>query len=482
MSRFYRSIGLAFILLTFTYGVAQSAESISIPCRDEKGTIFNAKESEVCRSILPLCSKLRENLIDSMKNMISWKIYGYYHLNKDIDLNQELTNPASLKGEPLPYPVCSVVGQKVSGGTDLGEINKQSIGQQLSCGEYPIILHKSTDNTKGYQSTIHYSGERGKRWFSWVQGALPWELRRSAYDINNKLDANLTNLGEVLSNSAMNDALKDKLQYIRKRVLELSGQAKAACHSSSEDILKDCQTSEKLSLTDPVNRVCTLAKAQLALNSLAAPNMLVFEAMDRARTYHERYFQYAFVASGENPNGTMGEFSHLVKYCSDNSSLNGFLSTVLNFWPFRQIFRWIRANKSYSCFTSCMLDGTEYYTNVQNNKESWKNSGGARRRKCQKKSAFSLETGKPITLYWQSFAEGLSLRIWKVTYRSGSGDFVKDLASSLPAKRTNNHGFAGMVEKVIRKDICLQNKKTDPSICDEIGIPDVPTNLNGGGK
>ena len=480
MSRFNRSIGLALVLLSFTYGVAQGAESISIPCRDEKGKIFNAKESEVCLSILPLCSDLRKNLIDSMKNMISWKIYGYYHLNKDIDLNQELTNPASLKGEPLPYPVCSVVGQKVSGGADLGEIEKQSIGQQLSCGDYPIIRHGQ--RTSAYSSTIIYSGERGKRWFSWVQGALPWELRRSAYDINKELEPELGNLGKVLSNSAMNDALKDKLQDMRKRVLELSGQAKAACYSSSKDIINDCQTPGKLSLTDPVNRVCTLAKAQLALNSLAAPSMLVFEAMERARAYHERYFQYAFVANGENPNGTMGEFSHLVKYCSDNSNLNGFLSTVLDFWPFRYLFRWIKANKSYSCFTSCMLDGTEYYTNVENNKESWKNSGGARRRKCQKKSAFSLETGKPITLYWQSFAEGLSLRIWKITYRSGSGDFVKDLAGSLPAKRTNHHGFAGMVEKVIRKDICDQNKKTDPSICDEIGIPDVPTNLNGGGK
>jgi hypothetical protein len=314
---------------------------------------------------------------------------------------------------------------------------------------------------------------------------LPWELRRSAYDINKELKPDLSNLSDVLSSKAMNDQVKKKILAIRENVLKLSGAAKNACHSSSTDIINDCQTPDKLSPIDPVNRICTLAKAQLALNEVAAPNMLVFEAMERTKKLHDQYFKNIFIGTG-----SQSEFGKLVGHCSDNSAMVGILTDLLDFPPFRDIFQWLKANKSYSCFTSCMLDGESYYTAIDGDRhESCPSEicGGKKRRQCAKKSRFSITSGKPYNALWQAVIEpeSESEKVWDplgfvswVLRTSKSGALNKAINESNP---TNNTGFAGMVEKIIRKDICNQTQsKTQDNVCDQIGIPDKPKLPEGG--
>ncbi len=478
-----------FALLLF-FGVSHSSfasSKFALPCIDDSGKVANAKAAEVCESILPKCSALRKDLLNNMKSMISWKIYGYYYLNKDIDLNQDptkMTDPSKVVGNDLPYPICSVVGDKLTS-PETGEIDQQKVGLKLPCGEFPKILHASRSQ---YKSKIVYEGELGKRWFSWVQGALPWELRRNAYEIEKALKPDLSNLDDVIKSAAQGQALANSLESVRTEVLKLNGRAKEACHTSSQSIVESCKTINGLIITDPVHRVCTLAKAQLALNAVATPNMLVYEVMERTKTMHDQLFKDIFIADGSSKSGSSGEFKKLLNHCSDNSNLMGLLARLLDFWPFKKFFRWLRANKSYSCFTSCMLDGEQYYTDIQDRgPESCKNCGGENRRKCVKKSRFSLESGKPVNVFFQSMIdkESQSISSWdgwnwiSVLHVSNAENFQSQISAAQPAKMTNNTGFAAMVEKIIRKDICMQagNVKSGKNVCDDIDIPNKPKNL-----
>jgi len=477
--------GLSFLLFLVSCESAFATSQFALPCIDSSGKVANAKEEDVCRSILPKCSDLRNQLLDNMKSMISWKIYGYYYLNKDIDLNQDpalLKDPSKVKGETLPYPICSVVGDKLTS-TDTGEIEKQKVGLKLSCGEFPRIVHGPRSQ---YRSSIVYEGELGKRWFSWVQGALPWELRRNAADIEEQLKPDLSNLDEVIESSAQKQEIAQSLISTRKAVLDLNGRAKEACHTTSNSIVESCKKINGLLITDPVQRVCTLAKAQLALNSVATPNMLVYEVMGRTKTMHDKYFRDIFVRDGSSSGSSNGEFRKLLNHCSDNSNLMGLLAQLLDFWPFKKFFRWLKANKSYSCFTSCMLDGEQYYTDIQDRgPESCKNCGGENRRKCVKKSRFSLESGKPVNVLFQSMidSESQTTSSWdgwswiSVLNVSTAKNFKDQISAAQPAKMTNNTGFAAMVEKIIRKDICKQTKKSDKNLCDDVDIPNKPKNL-----
>jgi hypothetical protein len=298
-----------------------------------------------------------------------------------------------------------VVGDKLTS-KDTGEIVSQKEGLKLSCGEFPKIFHRARDL---YRSEIVYQGDFGKRWFSWVQGALPWELRRNAADIEEQLKPDISNLDEVIESSAQKQEFAQSLISTRKAVLELNGRAKEACHTTSNSIVESCKKINGLLITDPVQRVCTLAKAQLALNSVATPNMLVYEVMERTKTMHDQLFKDIFIADGSSKSGSSGEFKKLLNHCSDNSNLIGLLARLLDFWPFKKFFRWLRANKSYSCFTSCMLDGEQYHTDIGDvGPESCKNCGGANRRKCVKKSRVSLESGKPVNVLFQSMIDSES--------------------------------------------------------------------------
>ena len=99
--------------------------------------------------------------------------------------------------------------------------------------------------------------------------------------------------------------------------------------------------------------------------------------------------------------------------------------------------------KSYSCNASCLTDGQDWYTwaDWHSSKEFNNNQPG---RTCHKDIHINISDKTPH--------EGTGL----------------DYSTS--------NGFAGIVEAIIRNDVCQQdgNKNTGSSICDIVDIKDKP--------
>jgi hypothetical protein len=448
-------------------------EAVSLPCIDESGALKNADPANVCKAMLPKCSVLKKKLVDQLKNMMEWKIYGYYYLNKDIKLDKisGMKDGNVADGEPLPYPICSVVGHSLSA-NESGEIEKQSIAGGRSCGDLPIFQNGSSWN---YKVKIQYDGEKGKRWFSYVLGAYPWEIRRKSSDVITQLDNNLSNLGQVINTKAMTNDIKATLELMKKANLSLSAQSKNICNQPTDKNIVDSCMSGTLAVTDPVQKLCTLAKAQNALNEVSLPNMLVYEVMDRTKKMHEELFGNIFNADANS------YFKSLIDHCSDTGSWMTTVSSILN--PMAILGNAIKANKAYSCNTSCMTDGEEWYTNTTDGDAiSWKNSGGGSQRKCKKKAYFNIVDGVPRS----SMSTLLESESWTDYVWNAGGWFdavikgteTKNIESDLnigESQKTNSNGFAGMVEMIIRRKICNQTgSKTDKNVCDDVGIKDKP--------
>jgi hypothetical protein len=254
---------------------AHADGSAAIPCLDASGNVKNADSADVCKAILPTCTDMKAKLIAQMKDMLEWKIYGYYYLGKDIKLDSlsGMKAGGTPDGDPLPYTICSVVGHKISGG-DHGEITTQNIGPgSRSCGDLPTLQNGDAWN---YRTKIQYNGTEGTRWFSYVLGAFPWELRRNASEVINQIKDDLSNLDEVIHMDAMSADIVNTLKDIKTAKLALSADAATTCNQPPEkSIITSCLTPGGLAITDPVQKLCTLAKSQLALNEAALPNMLV---------------------------------------------------------------------------------------------------------------------------------------------------------------------------------------------------------------
>lgn len=414
---------------------AYSAEPISIPCLDDGGGLVNAKPEDVCKALLPKCSELKTNLVNQLKDMISWKIYGYYYLGKDIKLELgSMTGSgasAEPEGESLPYPICSVVGHKISG-SEPGEINQQTAGKNLSCGAYPEIKN---GNAWHYKAEMHYEGAAGNKWYSYVLGAYPWELRRNAFEVIKDLKSDLSNINDVIHTDSMAQDVKNTLEIIKTSTKALSAEAKTTCNQAPEhNIVTSCM-SGALSVTDPVQKLCTLAKAQQALNAVATPNMLVYEVMDRTKKMHAAIFGNIFVGDS-NP-----KFKAMMRYCADSTDELNILATFL-IWPIGSFIKnLIFARKAYACNASCLTNGGRWRTWA--NWTSSENSDGPWNRSCNKSIHFSMSNGGPA--YWGG-------------------------------EKTNNVGFAGLVESIIRRDICPQDghHKNGANVCDAVDIKDKP--------
>lgn len=280
----------------------KNAGPIQIACLSDDGAVRNADASQVCKAVLPKCKDLKKRLTDSVKDMMSQKIWCYYN-GKDCDPTR--STPNNMVG-PDTDPICSVVGQKLQGCNGDREITQQAIGKKLSCGLRPRVDAQKS----GKKFALKYDGENGKQWISWMRGAYPWLIRKHAAAVLLGIQDDLANVDSLLEGTkSMNQDLAKINQQMREVALKLAPQAKATCNKPDSNLVTDC-TSGALSINDPAQRACTIVKAQLLANEGALPNILVSEIMRRVQVEYDKVF--AKVITFENP--TMGS---LVDECKD---------------------------------------------------------------------------------------------------------------------------------------------------------------------
>lgn len=457
--------------------VAVSAQAGGVPCLDDAGVVKNAT-GEVCKAILPKCTDLRNKLISQVKNQMEWKIYGYYHQNLDLDLNESDLKNKKFVGQQLAYPLCSVVGHKVSGGSDIGEVNQQQIGSKLSCGEYPKA---SGVDEWTYRLDLTYSGNNGTKWYSYVLGAFPWVIRRQAHEVISSLKDDLSNLDQVIQTPAMNDAIKKTLEEVRNSVTKLSQEAKPLCSlagTESSKLIADCvKKPSPFAINSPQMAICNLVSAQQFLNELSVPSMLSFETLGRAQKMQDEKFGKVFQAK-QHP-----QLKALMDVCANNRGLvRTVANTIVGVFTLGPIRNAIAARKSQSCVTSCLFDGSMYHTFTSFN--TGKNDNGKQyNRKCAKVVRYDLDKGKPVSTLLASLISPESFVVWLWSWITGNSwtesrqtkeiDFMEKINLINP---TNNNGFAGMIEYIIRTEICPQEgkKKTGSNVCDSVGIGNMP--------
>jgi hypothetical protein len=392
---------------------------IRIACLAESGEVRNAEPSQVCKAVLPKCSTLKTTLQERVKDMMSQKIWGYYN-GKDVDLAR--SSPTNLVGTEMPYAICSVVGHKIKGSAPDAEIRQQSIGKKLSCGLRPRVVAEKS----GKKFALHYDGENGKLWASYMLGAYPWLIRKHAADVLGKLQDDLGNVDALLTISkAMSQDLSKVNEQMRDYAKKLGSEAKSACDKPDSNLITEC-TSGSLSINDPAQRACTIVKAQLASNEGALPYMLAFEIMQRVQKEYDGTF--AKLLTQEE--ATM---RNLVEACGDTGC-----------------FGCTNRKKKISKTASCFFGGEFCTTDDGTVREGGSGVPGA----CK-----TMDTR--IMISSGEVPSGMM-----AVFGGGRG----------PAAVTKNLGFAAVVERMIRHNICGQNSPNDDSVCDQIDIPSKPKN------
>jgi hypothetical protein len=226
---------------------------ISIPCVDDSGKSTATTGAGLCSAILPKCSNIRTNYEKTVKNFLTWKIWGYYQ-GKNVDLNASTLSATgtNLVGTDLMYPICSVVGHKMQfSGTSpllsgnfnpcddtrqkmaalydsLGiEYSHQSIGKKAACGARP-----DTDSGTTYL-TLSFRGGNGNLWNSYMVGAYPWLIRRHAYDVLTALKPDLSNLSDVVSSASVKTDLAAVGTMMNAYYADLATASTEVCSNTS---------------------------------------------------------------------------------------------------------------------------------------------------------------------------------------------------------------------------------------------------------
>lgn len=407
----------------------------SIPCRDDSGVMAGGKGS-FCAAIAPKCSSLKNSYEAKVKDLLAWKIWGYYQ-GKDIDI--EHSTPDSLTGPQMPYPICSVVGHqlKYSGAMTDFEISNQTVEKKLSCGKRPQAIGHGASLLAGIASAaglgsasgtleLKFTQDSGALWNSYLMGAYPWIIRKNAYDVLHELKPDLSNIGDVIKSEAMKKTFANLSQSMTDYYLELSDAAKEVCDSGKTDVEIKCQTGG-FTVADPAARICMLVRSQAASNQGALPNVLVSEIMARVHEQYDSMFGALLTHQSV-------EFNGFFSSCQDEGSSGLYGLDV---------------RKPYSCAASCLFGGADFYTFNDNTVEESNGSGRSARR-CTVRAAVNLVNGGLV---------------------SSTGP------APVNAKRSANQGFAGFVEYLIRSKVCGQSKLNDDNVCDQVQIPDKPANI-----
>ena len=355
-------------------------------------------------------------------------------------------------GPALAYPICSVVGHTMQfTGTrpipskNVGLCDKtratqanaysaagieyatQTIGNKTSCGRRPDAL------TGDMSITMKFQAGSGNLWDSWLIGSYPWLIRRYANDVLTQIKPDLSNMSDVLTDAsaiadwnALNTTMSGYFSSISsdaKSYCSLPSASPSSSATTSSNIVAKC-TSGTMSLTDPANRLCTLVKAQTTLNSGALPNMLVKEIMSRVQTNYDKLFDNLMTFKA-------GPALSLWNQCKNTGSL----------------FR--AGAKKKAMTSSCLFDGADFYAYTSDGTPAQEND-------CSGSGRHHADDG--------------------YLFRVSDGS-VSSIGDSIGSDKTLLFGFGGLVEYIIRHNICQQNTYSDTSVCDTINIPDKPAGI-----
>jgi hypothetical protein len=402
---------------------ADTSGPTAIPCINDGGKVVNASAEEVCKAILPKCADLKKDTEAKVRDLLSWKIWGYYK-GKDIDLSKSgnVDGKVTLEGTDMAAPICSVVGQtlKSNGSTADYEIRSQQMGDHKSCGARPNVI--ASLSGKKFRLVYENAGGAGSQWVAYMQGAYPWLIRKHTYDVLHSINSDMSNLDDVLKTAQMSKDIRDTMAKMKTFSKSLSKEAKASCDAKDSNLLQQCKAGS-LSINDPVQRVCTLVKSQIAANDSALPNMIVYEIMqNRVYGQYDQIFGNILNFKNQTMKNLSGE-------CSDTG---GFLK--------------LNRKKKLAKTASCYFSG-EFCVNDSADVREAPASG-----KCQTNNkAIMLSNGSVANSFL-----GISL----------AGD-----------KKTKNYGFAAVIERLIRHDVCGQNKISDDNVCDQAKVPSKPAGV-----
>jgi len=481
--------------LAFLVGsIAWATSSIPMRCIDDSsGAIVGGTEQNSCRNLLPKCSALHDDYKSKAFQNLSMKIYGYL---KGYDIDTTKTTLQTKVGTPMPFRVCRVVGNKIKyqGDHDL-EFEYRNLPNAVTnfgkegftgqdCGEYPKV---SVDRG-ARKINLSFEGGSGSAVTAMMLGAMPYEIRAKAYqffqDVQNPsdLDSHLT-ASELQS---FKDDFKTTHDMMDSYFSSLSPEAKAVCTSTSySNLTERCLgTATPFSATDPALRLCSLAKASLALKQGSAASMIEFQIMKNARDSYDQHFNSLL-----DPNNSP-LWNALISKAAEDS---GWWDCTLRLEGQRKC--------AANVVSGVMGDGAYRIYNDWSGQTT--TDSPARARVGQRFFGFYLDPGASATraqlpgnsapylrggIYlsgssWSSIIAGLLSPLTLLL--SWANNAFSDAISSenyggglsqLGAKRlTLSSGIAGIIEKIIRVDICGQNAVTANSPqCDETDIPNKP--------
>ena len=469
-----------------------SVEELKLRCLKEDGSISGDGTSEnTCKNLLPKCADLQNDYQKKIRDLLSLKIYGYYQ-NKDLDLNKTtLEHPV---GSELKTHMCSVVGHFIvyKGDADIevnyhnGAVPISNEGKQkytgMSCGELPRIHINKSDKIVNF---IFEDG-KGARWSNVMLGAMPYEIRAHYDQFLQKAKT-----PDGVSSFIQDETLKELSQEYVDRQKELSAfyqslpeESKAACSDGSRTgMLDSClgkPGTAPIPLNDPAHRTCAIAKAYMAMNSGALPSLVVAQIVLNAKKDFDNRFSK--LVSAENDH-----FQKLKEAASEGTS----------WWSSGMKSKRKRA----AIYTSSVMDG--HWWRTSGDWDGYPTDGsGKRNRKGKREIAFKLDsdTVSPVKAGPANNDAGKKYQR-KIRHEIGGGwmSLSNILGVGIVASAVNgiwgegssfgfnglyghaltlNNGFEGLVEYMVRHEICGQNSVTDPSSkCGEDLIPTKPVGV-----
>jgi len=282
-------------------------------CVNDDGSISGGTLENSCKNLLPRCSNAHEKYKSEVFESLSLKIYGYH---KGYDLNVPKTTAETPVGNPMPLPVCSVVGKTIQykGNRDLA-LRYRSMGTSVAndgftnyantqaCGALP-----KANIDKGNRAIyLKFEGTEGNTVGSWMLGAMPYEIRAQAYDFfqtvkkPSDLDAALTDPELAAAKTKFAEAQQRSDNFLNS----LSAEARAACNDPGYATLVDrCIETpghDPLSLDEPAIRLCNLAKASMIMNKISVSRLIEFHIMKKAKASFDQHFGSAFLSAEASP-------------------------------------------------------------------------------------------------------------------------------------------------------------------------------------
>ncbi len=516
-------------LVAIAVFAAPANAGLVFKCVNDDGSISGGTLENSCKNLLPKCSNAHEKYKAEVFESLSLKIYGYH---KGYDLNVSKTTAETPVGNPMPLPVCSVVGKSIQykGDRDLA-LQYRDMGSSVAnngytnytntqaCGKLP----KAEIDKENRAIYLKFEGTEGNTVGSWMLGAMPYEIRAQAYDFfqtvktPSDLDAALTDPELAAAKTKFAEAQQRSDNFLNS----LSAEARAACNDPGYATLVDrcIQTPghDPLSLDEPAIRLCNLAKASMIMNKISVSRLIEFHIMKKAIASFDQHFGSTFLDAHASP-----LWGNLAKKASEDS---GFWDCFFNLTGRRKCAatvvsgvmgdgswkipsdQWDAEQSSDSPstprvgrrFFGFLLDGSN--TVMRANLPS--NSAPYHRGTLSSNPNFSFvqflagavgavvdAAGKLIGAVAGFFAglfggddeeERVKELMDQATEAYNSFLNSEDMGTS-PSNRgsrsmTLSSGIGAVIEKIIRVDICQQSSPGAFSArCDETSIPNKPNN------